>query len=85
MRIDKFLWFARLARTRSAAQAMAESGTIRLDGRRVERAHLPVRVGAVIALMHAGAVRVLRVEALPRRRGPAPEAAALVTDLANPG
>lgn len=85
MRIDKFLWFARLAKTRSAAQAMVESGTIRLDGRRVVRAHLPVRVGSVIALVHAGAVRVLRVEALPHRRGPAPEAAALITDIANPG
>lgn len=85
MRIDKFLWFARLAKTRVAAQALAESGGIRLDGRRVERAHVPVRIGAVIALMHGGTVRILRVNALPERRGPAPEAAALVTELANPG
>ena len=37
MRIDKFLWFARLARSRKLAQAMAEAGMMRLDGRRVER------------------------------------------------
>lgn len=84
MRIDKFLWFARLAKTRSAAQAMAESGAIRLDGRRVERAHQPVRIGSVLTLMLGNAVRVLRVEGLPRRRGPAPEAATLTTELANP-
>ena len=32
MRLDRFLWFARLVKTRSAAQDMAEAGTLRLDG-----------------------------------------------------
>lgn len=82
LRIDKFLWYARLAKTRALAQAAAEAGLIRLDGRRVDRAHLPVRVGSVIALVRLGEVRVLRVEALPTRRGPPAEAAALYTDLA---
>jgi len=81
IRLDRFLWFARLAKTRSAAQKIAETGTLRIDGRRIERAHAPVRVGAVLAFPHAGNVRVLRVEALPRRRGPAAEAAALYTPL----
>lgn len=74
LRIDKFLWFARLVRTRSAARALAEGGHIRLDGRRVERAHLPVRFGSVLSLPHGGRVRVVRVEAIPARRGPFPEA-----------
>ena len=81
LRIDKFLWFARLAKTRDQAQAAAESGLIRLDGRRVERAHAPVRIGSVIALVRGGEVRVLRVAALPSRRGPAAEAAALYTEI----
>lgn len=84
IRIDKFLWFARLARTRSAAQSLAEAGHIRLDGRRVERAHALVRVGSVIALMHGGGVRVLRVAALPVRRGGAADVAALYEELAKP-
>lgn len=81
MRLDRFLWFARLAKTRGAAQKIAEAGTLRLDGRRIERAHAPVRVGAVLAFPLGGRVRVLRVEALPSRRGPAAEAAALYTAL----
>ncbi len=81
MRLDRFLWFARLAKTRSAAQAIAEKGTLRLDGRRIERAHVAVRVGAVLAFPLGGRVRVLRIEALPRRRGPAAEAATLYTPL----
>ena len=83
MRIDKFLWFARLAPSRSAAQSLAEAGTIRLDGRRIDRAHALVRAGCVIAFVQGGAVRVLRIDVLPKRRGPAAEAAQLYSDLAH--
>jgi len=83
MRLDRFLWFARLARTRNAAQAMAAAGTLRLDGRRVERAHVPVRIGSTLAFMHGDRVRVIRIGLLPRRRGPVAEAAMLYVDLAN--
>lgn len=81
MRLDRFLWFARLVKTRSAAQALAEGGLLRLDGRRIDRAHVAVRPGAVLAFARDGDVRVLRVLALPRRRGPPAEAAALYQRL----
>ena len=81
MRLDRFLWFARLAKTRSAAQAIAEKGTLRLDGRRIERSAAPVRVGAILVFPRLGGVMALRVEALPKRRGPPAEAAALYSAL----
>ena len=81
LRLDKFLWFARIVKTRTAAQALAEEGRIRIAGRVVDRAHAPVRVGDVLSFAHRGAVRVLRVEALPARRGPPAEARALYTEL----
>ena len=81
MRLDRFLWFARLAKTRSAAQAIAEKGTLRIDGRRIERSAAPVRVGSVLAFPLFGKVRVLRVEALPSRRGPPAEALTCYQDL----
>lgn len=81
MRLDRFLWFARLVKTRSLAQSLAEEGHLRIDGRPVDRAHCPVRVGNVLSFPLAGRVRALRVEALPPRRGPAPEARACYTDL----
>ncbi|MBO9574379.1 MAG: RNA-binding S4 domain-containing protein [Sphingobium sp.] len=74
LRIDKYLWFVRLAPDRSSAQALAERGIIRLNGRRVERAHAPVRVGDLITLPQGPNVRVIRVEQLPARRGPFSEA-----------
>lgn len=76
MRLDRWLWWTRLAKTRDIAQGLAESGTLRLAGRRIERAAAPVRVGDTLTFHANGRVRVVRVLALPHRRGPAPEAQA---------
>jgi ribosome-associated heat shock protein Hsp15 len=82
LRLDKFLWFARIVKTRSLAQAMAEEGRIRVAGRVVDRAHAPVRVGDVLSFAQRGTVRVVRVEALPARRGPPAEARTLYSEIA---
>lgn len=74
MRIDKLLWFLRFTKTRPLAQALAESGHIRLDGRRVERAAQPVSVGSVLVLPLPTGIRVIQILALPARRGPSAEA-----------
>jgi ribosome-associated heat shock protein Hsp15 len=81
MRLDRFLWFARFAKTRSAAQALSQSGGFRVDGRRVERGHVPVRIGSTLAFLQGDRVRAIRIEKLPQRRGPAPEARACYVDL----
>lgn len=82
MRIDRFLWFARISASRNYAQKLAEGGHLRIDGRRIERAAAPVRVGNVLAfLTHRGEVRAIRIEALPHRRGPPAEARACYVDL----
>ncbi|MBI0475670.1 RNA-binding S4 domain-containing protein [Sphingomonas sp. MA1305] len=81
MRLDRFLWFARLAKTRERAQAIACDGHLRIDGRVIDRAHAPVRVGNILTFALHGEVRVLRVESLPARRGPAPEARACYQEL----
>jgi ribosome-associated heat shock protein Hsp15 len=81
VRIDKFLWFARIAKTRSLAQQLAENGRLRLQGRVIDRAHAVVRVGDVMSFAAHGRVRVLRIEALPKRRGPPAEARLLYTEL----
>ena len=84
LRLDKFLWFARIAKTRGQAQELAEQGRIRLSGRVIDRAHAPVRVGDVLSFARRGSVRVLKVEALPARRGPPAEARALYSELTTP-
>jgi ribosome-associated heat shock protein Hsp15 len=81
LRLDKFLWFARIVKTRSLAQTLAEQGRLRLGGRIIDRAHAPVRVGDVLSFAVHGRVRVLKVEALPARRGPPAEARLLYTEV----
>ena len=84
LRLDKFLWFVRLTKTRGRAQEVAESRRLRISGRIVERAHAVVRVGDVLSFPLRGQVRVIRVEALPMRRGAAAVARACYTDLSPP-
>jgi ribosome-associated heat shock protein Hsp15 len=81
MRLDRFLWFARLAKTRSAAQTIATHTRLRIDGRAIDRAHAPVRPGNVLTFLYNDRVRVIRIEALPPRRGPAAEARACYSEL----
>ena len=76
MRVDKLLWYLRLAKTRPVAQAMAEGGHMRLNGRRVDRAHQKIATGDVLTVHVGGGVHVIEIIALPPRRGPAPEAKA---------
>jgi ribosome-associated heat shock protein Hsp15 len=49
-RVDKWLWHARVVRTRSAAAALADSGHVRVNGSRIEAASRPVRPGDVITI-----------------------------------
>ena len=81
LRLDRFLWFARIVKTRALAQAMAGEGRLRLNGRVVDKAHAVVRVGDVLGFARHGEVRVLRIEALPVRRGPPAEARTLYSEL----
>jgi ribosome-associated heat shock protein Hsp15 len=81
LRLDKFLWFARIVKTRALARELAETGRIRIGGRLVERAAAPVKAGDVLSFALRGTVRVLRVEALPVRRGPPAEARAFYSEL----
>jgi ribosome-associated heat shock protein Hsp15 len=81
IRLDRFLWFARIVKTRALAQALAEGGRLRISGRVVDRAHAPVRIGDVLSFAVHGTVRVLRIEALPTRRGPPAEARTLYSEV----
>ena len=81
MRIDKLLWYLRLAKTRPLAQAMAETGHMRINGRRIDRAHQKVARGDVLTIPAGTGIHIITVLALPTRRGPAPEAQSCYQEL----
>ncbi|MCB1495576.1 MAG: RNA-binding S4 domain-containing protein [Bauldia sp.] len=83
-RIDKWLWYVRLARTRTAAQKLAISGSVRVNSEKNTSASRTIRIGDVLTVGLGSGVRVLRVVGLGERRGPASEARLLYEDLTLP-
>jgi ribosome-associated heat shock protein Hsp15 len=83
-RIDKWLWHARIVKTRTLATRLAASGQVRVNRRKTGRASHTVRPGDILTFVHGGRVRVLKILALADRRGPAADARALYEDLAPP-
>ncbi len=81
VRLDKWLWHARFARTRTLATRLVQARRVRLNRRVVERAATLVRPDDVLTLRLGTGVRVVRVLALAERRGSSPEARALYVDL----
>jgi len=81
VRIDRYFHCIRLVKSRTLAQALIDTGHVRIDGKRVEKASEPVRVGSVLTVPLRGSVRILKVLALPDRRGPSPEARACYEEL----
>ena len=80
-RIDKWLWHARLVRTRSAAAALAGAGYVRVNGARIDAPSRLVRTGDVITVALERTVRVLKVKGFVERRGPAKTCDGLYEDL----
>ena len=76
VRIDKWLWAARLAKTRPLAAEAVKGGHVELNGRRVPPGK-SVRVGDRVELTLGGIPRSVVVRGLAERRGPASVAATL--------
>lgn len=81
-RLDKWLWYARFAKTRSLAARLVTGGFVRLNGLRVENAAKALACGDVLTIAAEHATATVRVLDLGERRGPAPEARLLYADLA---
>ena len=81
LRIDKWLWFARVAKTRSLAAKLVTSGGVRLNKEKVSAASQSVKIDDVLTINRGGRILIYKVVALGTRRGPAPEAQLLFEDL----
>jgi ribosome-associated heat shock protein Hsp15 len=75
MRIDRWLFFVRLFKSRSLASEAVTGGRVHLNGERVKPSRV-VRTGDQIIFTRGAVPFECEVTGLPARRGPAPEAAA---------
>ena len=80
-RLDKWLWFTRVVKTRSLAAKLVEEGHVRVNSVRIEQSSKSVKPGDVVTVALEHDVRVMRVVSAGERRGPAPEARLLYVDL----
>ena len=84
LRLDKWLWYARFAKTRSLAARLCLTGDVALGGVTVEKAHQMIRVGDVVTIRLGRSLRRVEIQALGERRGPAPEARLLYRETQPP-
>jgi ribosome-associated heat shock protein Hsp15 len=80
-RIDRWLWHARLVRTRSDAAALTGSGYVRVNGMRIDAPGRMVRAGDVITVALDRRVRVVKIRGFRERRGPAGTGETLYEEL----
>ena len=84
LRVDKWLWYARFFKTRSLAAKIVSGGAVRINGSHVKKPSAAVVAGDTLTFAQEKDIRVIRVEALGTRRGPASEARDLYEDLSPP-
>jgi len=82
--VDKWLWYARFFKTRSFAAVQVSAGHVRLNAQKIHKPAQTVSPGDVLTFAQGRHVRVIQIDGLGTRRGPAVEAQALYTDL-SPG
>ncbi|MEZ5925943.1 MAG: RNA-binding S4 domain-containing protein [Hyphomicrobiaceae bacterium] len=83
-RIDKWLWYARVAKSRSLAAKLVTDGAVRINRVKSSKASDSVKPGDVVTVAVHHRVRILEVRLIGARRGPATEAATLYQDLTPP-
>ena len=83
-RIDKWLWHARVGKTRTLAQRLVERGYVRLNGTRIQSPSQTIKIGDVLTIALDERVKVLEVRDFAEARGSAPLAQRLYTDRSPP-
>lgn len=83
-RIDRWLFFARVVKSRSLAAKLAQGGRVRVNQVKIDQASHAVRPGDVLTITLERRILVYRVLMPGIRRGPAEEARALYEDLTPP-
>ena len=84
-RLDKWLWFSRVLKSRTLAAQLIAEGKVRVNRIRITKPSQSVRVGDILTVAVRGRVLVLRILAAGERRGPPSEARLLYEVLSGIG
>jgi ribosome-associated heat shock protein Hsp15 len=83
-RIDRWLWFARIVKSRTLAAGLVENGRVRLNREKIAKPSQSVKPGDVLTVTLGPSVRILKIVGMGARRGPSVEARTLYEDLTPP-
>ena len=81
IRLDTWLWYARFYKSRSLSSKAILSGKLRVNSNRIIKPASKVKINDVLTINHVNMVRIIQVQILGARRGPASEAQKLYNDL----
>ena len=81
IRLDTWLWYARFYKSRSLSSKAILSGKLRLNSNKIIKPASKVKINDVLTINHINMVRIIQVQSLGSRRGPASEAQKLYNDL----
>ncbi|SFA96192.1 heat shock protein Hsp15 [Poseidonocella pacifica] len=84
VRLDKWLWWARFFKSRALAAKVISGGHVRVDGQHALKPSRTIGAGDTLTFLQGERIRIVRIEAIGNRRGPATEARLLYTDLTPP-
>ena len=80
-RLDRWLWFSRLAKSRTQAGELVLHGKVRINRVRASKPSQTVKAGDVLTIATRGKVRIVKILGLAHRRGPPQEAQGLYEAL----
>ena len=81
IRLDTWLWYARFYKSRSLSSKAILSGKLRINSNKITKPATKVKTNDVLTLNYVNEIRIIQIQSLGFRRGPASEAQSLYIDL----
>lgn len=81
IRLDTWLWYARFYKSRSLSSKAISSGKIRINSNKITKPAAKVKTHDVLTLNYVNEIRLIQVQSIGSRRGPASEAQSLYIEL----
>ncbi len=81
IRLDTWLWYARFYKSRSLASKAILGGKLRVNSNKIIKPASKLKIDDVLTINHENMVRIIQVQSIGARRGPASEAQTLYNDL----
>ena len=81
LRLDVYLYYIRIFKSRSLATKYILSNRLRISGQVTQKPHKMISIGDVLSMAIRGNVKILKILDIPNRRGPYSESLNFYEDI----